>query len=84
MSSLNFKPKRTAAALHGFLATARLSCSNSFTLAFCDELLQNMLPRLKSVATDLAKRECLTVQLFSLFMLARIIIRYYVRFRMIN
>jgi len=26
MSSANFKPKRTAAALHGFLATAQLSC----------------------------------------------------------
>ena len=27
MSSANFKPKRTAAASRGFLATARLSCS---------------------------------------------------------
>ena len=28
MSSANFKPKRTAAASRGFLATARLSCNN--------------------------------------------------------
>jgi len=31
--SANFKPKRIAAASRGFLAIARLSCQNSFSLA---------------------------------------------------
>jgi len=34
MLSANFKPKRTAAASRGFLATARLSCSNGGTSGF--------------------------------------------------
>ena len=35
---VNFKPQRTAAASRGFLASTRLSCNNSFTVAFRDEL----------------------------------------------
>jgi len=38
MLSANFKPKTTAAASRGFLATARLSYNNFFTITFYNEL----------------------------------------------
>jgi len=51
MLSANFKPKRTAAASRGFLATARLSCySNSNFLTSCG--------RFYASASDRYRRKC--------------------------
>jgi len=40
MLSANFKPKRTAAASRGFLATARLSCKNNLDKFWQNEELK--------------------------------------------
>jgi len=56
MLSANFKPKKTAAALRGFLATARLSC---FSAAMQTTLL-TYLHNLNYVVTHLLEKQLLT------------------------